>query len=193
WNGSFEDGHLVQAPTGPFEQVVGLLPTQDPPNRRKQPLGLRLGLASVKDVIMTIRGSCLCRDVQNENLGELIDLAYCHCSMCRRSLGAAFGTYARVNADNFRWLSGESLIATYESSPSVYRCFCHQCGSPLGSLGENGELSWVALGTVKGDPGLRPQAHIFVGSKAPWYEITDDLPQFDEWPPVSTKFFQRFD
>ena len=54
-------------------------------------------------------------------------------------------------------------------------------------------ISWVTLGTVTGDPWLRPEAHIFVGSKAPWFEITDHLPQFDEWPPVSTKIFQRFD
>lgn len=142
---------------------------------------------------MTIRGSCLCGGVQYEILGKLYDAAICHCSMCRRTLGAAFGTYARVGADEFRWLSGEGLIATYESSPSVYRCFCRQCGSSVGAVGEGGKLSWVTLGTVIGDPGLCPEAHIFVGSKAPWYEITDHLPQFDEWPPVSTKFFQRFD
>jgi len=64
---------------------------------------------------MTICGSCLCGGVQYEILGELSDAAFCHCSMCRRTLGAAFGTYARVDADEFRWLSGEGLIATYES------------------------------------------------------------------------------
>jgi hypothetical protein len=113
--------------------------------------------------------------------------------MCRRTLGAAFGTYARVDAEEFRWLYGKSLLATYESSPSVYRCFCRQCGSALGALGEKGRLSWVTLGTVIGDPGSRPEAHIFVGSKASWHEIMDDLPQFDEWPLATTEFFQRFD
>ena len=132
---------------------------------------------------MTIRGSCLCGGVQYEILGELHDAGNCHCSMCRRTHGAAFGTYARVDADEFRWLSGEDLIATYESSPGGYRCFCRQCGSPLGAQAEGGKLGWVTLGTVTGDPGLRPGAHIFVGSKATWYEITDHLPQFDEWPP----------
>ena len=34
-----------------------------------------------------------------------------------------------------------------------------------------------------GDPGVRPGEHIFVKSKAPWYEIADALPQFEEWPP----------
>jgi hypothetical protein len=30
------------------------------------------------------------------------------------------------------------------------------------------------------DPGIRPSRHIFVGSKAPWFTITDDLPQYAE-------------
>ena len=29
-------------------------------------------------------------------------------------------------------------------------------------------------------PTIRPTRHIYVGSKAPWFEITDDLPQHDE-------------
>ena len=132
---------------------------------------------------MTIRGSCLCGGVQYEIVGELRDAGNCHCSMCRRAHGAAFGTYARVILDEFRWVSGEELVSAYESSPGGYRCFCRVCGSPLGSQGEGGKLSWVTLGTVEGDPGVRPSDHIFVRSKAPWHKITDDLPQFDEWPP----------
>jgi len=132
---------------------------------------------------MAIRGSCLCGGIQYEILGKLVDAGSCYCSMCRRAHGAAFGTYARVDAGGFRWLLGEDLVATYESSPGGYRCFCRQCGSPLGARAEDGTLSWVTLGTVIDDPGVRPESHIFVGSKAPWYEIKDDLPRFDEWPP----------
>ncbi len=91
---------------------------------------------------------------------------------------------------NFDWWL---FFAARESSPGVIRCFCRQCGSSLWSMGGGQKLSWVSLGTITGDPKLRPEAHIFVGSKAPWYEITDDLPQFDEWPPVTSEFFQRFD
>ncbi len=127
-----------------------------------------------------IRGSCLCGGVRYEIAGELRDAGNCHCSMCRRTHGAAFGTYAQVNPDEFRWVAGQELVSAYESSPGGYRCFCRVCGSPLGA---DGKLSWVTLGTVEGDPGVRPRGHIFVGSKAPWYEITDDLPQFDAWHP----------
>ena len=40
----------------------------------------------------------------------------------------------------------------------------------------------ICMGSFYDDPGVRPSGHIFVGSKATWDEITDDLPQADEWP-----------
>ena len=67
----------------------------------------------------------------------------------------------------------------YESSPGIGWCFCRRCGSSL-AASDCGAVTSVTLGTVDGDPGVRPEKHIFVGSKAPWYEITDGLPQFSE-------------
>ena len=107
----------------------------------------------------------------------------CHCSMCRRSHGAAFATFARVDANDFNWLSGEKLVGSYESSTGLNRCFCRICGSPLGDRSKDGKLGWINLGSIEGDPGIRPDGHIYVGSKAPWHEIMDDLPQYDEQPP----------
>ncbi|MDH3646767.1 MAG: GFA family protein [Gammaproteobacteria bacterium] len=132
---------------------------------------------------MTVQGGCLCGAVRYEISGPLGDAGSCYCSMCRRAHGAAFGTYAKLNENDFKWLSGEEMVAKFESSPNGFRCFCRTCGSPLGAGADGDKLGWVTLGTIEGDPGVRPQAHIFVGSKAPWYEITDGLPQFEEWPP----------
>ena len=132
---------------------------------------------------MKIEGGCLCGAVRYEITGSLGDAASCQCSMCRREHGAAFGTYAGVDPANFRWASGEAFVTVYESSPGGGRCFCSKCGSTLGAV-QGGKLGWITLGTVDGDPGVRPQAHIFTGSKAPWYEITDNLPQFEAWPPT---------
>ena len=102
--------------------------------------------------------------------------------MCRRQHGAAFSTYAECNPDNFKWISGEGLVKVYETSPSTGWCFCSVCGSSLVGT-ENGKITWVTLGTVEGDPGTKPASHEFVDSKAQWHEITDDLPQFEEWSP----------
>jgi len=50
-------------------------------------------------------------------------------------------------------------------------------------LEDNPDYFGLPIGALEQDPGNRPQMNIFVGSKAPWYEITDGLPQYDEWPP----------
>ena len=102
--------------------------------------------------------------------------------MCRRFHGAAFGTYARVGAQRFRWLNGKGLLAAYESSPGIGWAYCQVCGSSLGMPGE-GNLSSIAIGTLDADPGVRPSYHMFVGSKAAWYDIADRLPQYHAWPP----------
>ena len=124
---------------------------------------------------MGITGSCLCGTVTYEITGSFQVMGHCHCSMCRKSNGAAFATWGIINGDQFRWTSGVEFVQGYESSPGRERCFCKKCGSPLVST-HSGAVTEVVVGTVDGDPGVRPGEHIFVGAKAPWYEITDALP-----------------
>lgn len=130
---------------------------------------------------MTIKGKCLCGKTRYEISGRLFNATHCHCSMCRRQHGAAFATYAQFNPGDFKWTSGEGLIKIFETMPEAGWCFCSECGSTLAGT-ENEEITSITLGSVDGDPGIKPESHIFVGSKAQWHEITDDLAQFNEWP-----------
>jgi hypothetical protein len=129
-----------------------------------------------------LQGGCLCGAIRYEVDGPLAGAGNCHCSMCRRFHGAAFATYANVDAARFRWLNGQELLAVYESSPGIGWAFCRLCGSSLG-LPEEGRLASIAIGTLDADPGVRPAYHMFVGSKAPWHQISDQLPQYEAWPP----------
>ena len=131
---------------------------------------------------MTIRGGCLCGKVRYEVSGQLLDSSHCHCSMCRRQHGAAFATYANFNTDDFRWVSGADLVKHFETSPGIAWCFCSECGSSLAATDE-GKICSITLGSVEGDPGIKPGSHIFTGSKARWFEISDNLPQYEEWQP----------
>lgn len=91
-----------------------------------------------------------------------------------------------MSAENFRWVAGEDLLTRYVSSPGTIRTFCRVCGSTLVSLfDDNPKTIGLAMGTLDDDPGVRPAFHVFVGSKAPGFAITDDLPQFDALPPPS--------
>jgi hypothetical protein len=130
-----------------------------------------------------VKGSCLCGGVRYEIDGEIGPMAHCYCSMCRKQHGTSLATYVGVKASDFRWVKGEELVAAYQSSPGLQRGFCRTCGSNLPVPGTAEESLFIPAGTLDDDPGVRPAAHIFVASKAPWVDINDDLPQFDEYPP----------
>lgn len=124
-----------------------------------------------------IRGSCLCRSIRYEVRGPLGPASHCHCSMCRKAHGAAFGTYARVQKADFVLVSGAEDIASYQSSPEVTRTFCRRCGSTLQFIRATRPNTFaLALGTLDDDPGVRPSMHIHIESKVPWLDIDDGLP-----------------
>lgn len=131
---------------------------------------------------MAIKGGCLCGKVRYTVAGALFNADHCHCSMCRRQHGAAFATYAEFSPGDFIWTSGEELVKVYEAPQGGGWCFCSECGSTLAGS-DQGRITTVTLGTIEGDPGVRPESHIFVGSRAEWHDITDDLPQFEQRPP----------
>jgi len=128
-------------------------------------------------------GSCLCGGVKYEISGELSGALNCHCSMCRKAHGTAFRSRASVNASDFKWLQGEELVTYFESSLGNHRGFCRVCGSPLLSrFDQNPSVFGLPLGALDDDPQVKPMLHAFVASKAPWHDITDNLPQFQELP-----------
>jgi hypothetical protein len=127
-----------------------------------------------------IRGSCLCGGVRFEVDRAVGPFELCHCPRCRKASGSAFVAGLGVRAEDFRWLSGTELIRTFEAPirehpPAYCVAFCSECGSPLPSARAN----WfeVPAGLLDDDPGLRPDKHIFVECRSPWFFIADSLPQ----------------
>jgi len=130
----------------------------------------------------TLVGKCLCGTVRYVVEGPFLYAGYCHCSRCRAASGSAFSAFAGIARDRLSVTDGVDSITSYAMNPDV--SLCGRCGSPLFSLVRDGQFFHVAMGTLTGDPGIRPTFHIFVGSKAPWHEITDSLPQYAELPPA---------
>jgi hypothetical protein len=125
-------------------------------------------------------GRCLCGTVRYEVSCAIERATHCHCSMCRKTHGAAFGSYASVPAQHFRITQGAEAMCSYLSSPGITRSFCSQCGSPLTWLSEHGNYPGrvgFTLGTLDTPVEVARQRHIHVASKAPWYTIHDPLPQ----------------
>ena len=128
-------------------------------------------------------GHCECGRIKFEFDGEINDFSHCHCSQCRRMHGAAYATYAGVARDNFRILGGDPEITKYASSDTHNRWFCSVCGSNiLVDLSEDRDSLYLSMSAINGDPPRPTGYHIFVGSKAVWHEITDDLEQYDTEP-----------
>jgi hypothetical protein len=132
---------------------------------------------------LMVTGTCLCGTVRYEFDGPVDAMMNCHCSMCRKHHGSAFATFVTAPLAGFSWLSGEESVRTYASSASGYRPFCGVCGSVVPMLWPAMKLVCMPAGNLQGELGARPTAHMFVGSKAPWYTITDTLPQHETFPP----------
>jgi hypothetical protein len=132
-----------------------------------------------------IGGSCDCGKVAYEFDGPAERMGYCHCSRCRRARSAAFAAQAFVPIDRFRWLKGDGNVDDFKLPEAKYfvTTFCRDCGSPMPKAFPDFDMVMIPAGSLDQDPGCRPQAHIYVGSKAAWDEITDDLPQFEESAP----------
>lgn len=129
------------------------------------------------------KGSCLCGSVQYEIDGEIGDGFYCHCQRCRKASGSAFASNAIISPDDFKLIKGKEYLKIYVNTETgLERFFCLNCGSPILSKRPSSGITAIRLGTIDTDLSKGPKAHIFVGSRAKWHEITDDLPCFTERP-----------
>ncbi|MBR0899224.1 GFA family protein [Bradyrhizobium tropiciagri] len=131
--------------------------------------------ANSDDRILT--GECYCRDVRYEVVDAFAYALNCHCSNCRRTTGSAFKPFAGIAREKFAVVSGADALLIYGDAVT-HDAHCGRCGSLLYSQVRDGAYVHVTMGTLREAPAIRPSAHIFVGSKAPWYEISDELPQY---------------
>ncbi|MER9231662.1 GFA family protein [Mesorhizobium sp. M0622] len=127
----------------------------------------------------TLAGKCLCGAVQYAVADAFIYAANCHCSNCRRTTGSAFKPFAGIERDRLSLTRGEDNLTSF-GDETGHDAHCRTCGSLLYSVVRDGAFVHVAMGTLVDEPTIRPTQHIFVGSKAKWFTITDDLPQYQE-------------
>ena len=127
-----------------------------------------------------LQGMCLCGKVGYAVQDDFSYSLNCHCSNCRRATGSAFKPFAGIECEKLHITRGADLLMIYGEAQG-HDAHCRDCGSLLYSLVREGAFVHVTLGTLVDSPSIRPSAHIFVGSKAPWFTITDDLPQHEEF------------
>jgi hypothetical protein len=133
-------------------------------------------------------GGCACGAVRYAIAGALRWAAHCHCRDCRRIAGAPYVTYAGLLRPQVTW-SG-TAPSRYHSSPGVTRSFCGACDTPLAYEGERWPDEVHILAATLDDPSaIKPQAHVYVGQKLPWVQLSDGLPRYrtvgSEGPPMN--------
>lgn len=131
---------------------------------------------------MTLSGRCFCDAVRYSVPDEFVYAMNCHCSRCRQTTGSAFKPMAGIERDKLVVTQGEDKLLIH-GDELRNNTLCSLCGSLLYSVVRDGAWVHVTMGTLVDTPTIRPTCHIFVGSKAPWFTITDDLPQYEAFPP----------
>jgi hypothetical protein len=129
-----------------------------------------------------LHGSCLCGATRYTVADEFKYALICHCSQCRRATGSAFKPFGGIERARLKVTQGGVKIY---GDVMTHDARCRTCGSLLYSIVQEGTMAHVTYGTLIDPPTLQPQAHIFVGSKAPWDVICDSLPQHRELPSSS--------
>jgi hypothetical protein len=128
-----------------------------------------------------LTGGCECGAVRYRVADEFRYALNCHCSRCRAATGTAFKAFAGIEREKLAVTDGADRLLVFGDDDGNHTR-CGVCGSLLYSVVRDGAYVHVALGSLVDAPSLRPTKHIWVSEKAPWYEITDELPQFEEFP-----------
>ncbi len=147
---------------------------------------------------MSITGGCLCGAVRYEANEAPYHISYCHCDMCKRAFGAAFGIFVMFRKQAFNFLRGAPTL--YQSSSFAERGFCSQCGTPLmmqilegtpqgesesvlakklypGTL--RAQCIGVSIGSLDHPENFRPVDHSCTDRELTWLNIDDHLPRSD--------------
>jgi hypothetical protein len=182
--------HIFVASRSPLVELDDALP-----KHAGYPPGIELPVVTAARMHdAAVAGSCLCGALAFAATTLPHRLVNCHCSRCRRSRAAAFASTLLVPHEAFHWVRGAERVRSYVlPAPQRYGTdFCADCGSPAPSAQPGSPVVMLPAGAIDTPLPRVPGVHVYVGSKAAWYEIADAWPQFEELPPPErfTEFFR---
>ncbi|WP_097459864.1 GFA family protein [Mangrovitalea sediminis] len=128
-------------------------------------------------------GSCLCGKVRFEIEGAFEHFFLCHCTYCQKDTGSAHASNLFSTTATLTWVSGQERVSTFHLPSSRHqKSFCSHCGSALPSTQMEGRLVVVPAGSLDDPLQMRPDAHLFMASKAAWDHELESVPVFQGLP-----------
>jgi hypothetical protein len=127
---------------------------------------------------VVLNGQCICGEVRFTVEDEFSYAFYCHCSRCRLRTGSAFASIGGISIGKVTVTAGLDHVLIEGDCDDGYGARCDQCYAFMFAAVRNKQYMHVSLGMLVDPPSRVPDHHIFVGSKAPWPQITDSLPQY---------------
>ena len=137
-------------------------------------------MPSIQDKAPILKGGCLCGQLCYQITGPRRDIINCHCENCRKSHGHV-AAYTCVDKQDLVLTRQQSLKWFHDKSPNTWRGFCGECGSSLFWDARKGDSKIsVSAGSLDASHGLRTIGHVYVSEAGDYYEIGDQLPQFEK-------------
>jgi adenylate cyclase len=130
----------------------------------------------MSDKTIPITGGCMCGAIRYEAREHPTETGYCHCSRCQKASGNLFISYAVFPTDALKITCGKPKF--FQSSPSLDRGFCSDCGTPVVHYYLKGnDIVIVMLGSMDHPEEWPPTMHVGVESQISWLSIHDNLPR----------------
>ena len=139
-------------------------------------------------------GGCACGAVRYRLASEPMFVHCCHCLNCQRQTGSAFVINLLIETDRVEVLAGDPQpVDVPRDDGSTQRIWrCPTCQVAVFSRYGRPEVRFVRGGTLDDPREVRPDVHIYTGSKVAWVELPASVPAFEEyydtkalWPPAS--------
>lgn len=132
---------------------------------------------------ISLSGTCLCGAVRYEITGSEGRFWHCHCQRCRKATGTGHASNVLLKPDKVKW-TGEELLKRFKVPDArvFATVFCTNCGSLMPRVAPDMSIAVIPAGTLDNDPGLRPEARIFQGSRAAWSCDDSEVPGYDTYP-----------
>ena len=125
------------------------------------------------------KGSCLCGAVQYSVSNLSSESGHCHCRICQKFHGAAFGTYAKASYADFEFTQGEAFVKSFQSSSKVSRSFCSECGTPIQFMPKGADTFALVVTTLDQDLDKKPSYQIWTSSKIAWWDLDTKLQSYE--------------